>query len=54
MLMQGTNRMNKIIIFLIMAALFFGVNVYLFLIKKLPCWQDDKKEDHFKWEYKSD
>ena len=54
MLMQGTNRMHKIIIFLIMAVLFFGVNTYLFLIKKLPCWQDDKKEDHFKWEYKSD
>ncbi len=50
MLMQWTNRINKIIIFLIMAALFFGVNVYLFLIKKLPCWQDDKKEDHFEWE----
>ena len=33
----GTNRMNKIIIFVIMALLFFGVNTYLFLIKKLPC-----------------
>ena len=54
MLMQWTNRMNKIIIFIIMALLFFGVNTYLFLIKKLPCWQDDKKEDHFKWENKSD
>ena len=54
MLMQGTNRMNKIIIFVIMALLFFGVNTYLFLIKKLPCWQDDKKEDHFEWENKSD
>ena len=50
MLMQWTNRMHKIIIFLIMATLFFWVNVYLFLIKKLPCWQDDKKEDHFIWE----
>ena len=50
MLMQWTNRTHKIIIFLIMAALFFGVNTYLFLIKKLPCWQDDKKEDHFQWE----
>jgi len=54
MLMQWTNRMNKIIIFLIMALLFFWVNVYLFLIKKLPCWQDDKKEDHFEWENKPD
>ena len=50
MLMQWTNRTHKIIIFLIMAALFFGVNIYLFIIKKLPCWQDDKKEDHFQWE----
>ncbi len=54
MLMQWTNRLHKIIIFLIMAWLFFGVNVYLFLIKKLPCGQDDKKEDHFEWENKSD
>ena len=50
MLMQWTNRWHKIIIFLIMAALFFGINVYLFLIKKLPCWREDKKEDHFEWE----
>lgn len=47
MLMQWTNRLNKLIIFAIMAILFFGVNSYLFLIKKLPCWQEDKKEDHF-------
>ena len=53
MLMQGTNRLHKLIIFSIMALLFFWINVYLFLIKKLPCWQDDKKEDHFQWEYKS-
>ena len=51
MLMQWTNRLNKLIIFAIMAILFFWVNIYLFLIKKLPCWQDDKKEDHFQWEY---
>ena len=47
MLLQWANRINKLIIFSIMALLFFGVNVYLFLIKKLPCWLDDKKEDHF-------
>lgn len=51
MLMQWTNRTNKLIIFAIMAILFFWVNTYLFLIKKLPCWQEDKKEDHFQWEY---
>ena len=50
MLIQWTNRLNKLIIFAIMALLFFGVNAYLFLIKKLPCWFDDKKEDHFEWE----
>lgn len=50
MLMQGTNRMNKLIIFAIMALLFFWINVYLFLVKKLPCWREDKKEDHFEWE----
>lgn len=37
MLMQETNRLNKIWIFLIMAIVFFGVNYYLFLVKKLPC-----------------
>lgn len=37
MLMQETNRINKIWIFLIMAMVFFGVNYYLFLVKKLPC-----------------
>ena len=53
MLMQWTNRINKLIIFAIMALLFFWINVYLFLVKKLPCWREDKKEDHFEWE-KSD
>ena len=37
MLMQGTDRFNKIIIFGIMLLAFFGVNYYLFVIKKLPC-----------------
>lgn len=37
MLMQEANRINKIWIFLIMALVFFGVNYYLFLVKKLPC-----------------
>lgn len=44
MLMQGANRWNKVIIFVIMAVLFFGVNAYLFLYKKLPCGLPEKKE----------
>jgi len=44
MLMQGANRMNKVIIFLMMATLFFGINTYLFLYKKLPCGLLEKKE----------
>jgi UDP-N-acetylmuramyl pentapeptide phosphotransferase/UDP-N-acetylglucosamine-1-phosphate transferase len=36
MLLQDTNRMSKIIIFLLMAIIFCGVNIYLFWVKKLP------------------
>ena len=36
MLLQGTNSINKRIIFIMMAALFFWLNIYLFWIKKLP------------------
>jgi len=36
-LMQGINRGNKLIVFVMMAIVFFGVNYYLFVIKKLPC-----------------
>lgn len=36
MMLQGTARTNKIIIFSLMAIIFFGVNIYLFWIKKLP------------------
>ncbi len=43
MLLQGTDRLNKIIIFVLMAIIFFGVNGYLFLIKKLPCGLDKTK-----------
>ncbi len=43
-LIQWTNRMNKIIIFTVMALIFFGVNWYLFVIKKLPCGLQLKKE----------
>ncbi|MDR0370059.1 MAG: hypothetical protein LBH96_06270 [Candidatus Peribacteria bacterium] len=44
MLMQEANRVNKIIIFVMMAILFFGVNTYLFIYKKLPCGLPQKKE----------
>lgn len=43
MLLQGTDRTNKIIIFVLMALIFFGVNGYLFLVKKLPCGLKMKK-----------
>lgn len=45
MLMQEANRINKIWIFLIMAIVFFGVNYYLFLVKKLPCGLKIKKNN---------
>lgn len=43
-LIQWTDRLNKIIIFLVMALVFFGVNYYLFRVKKLPCGLAIKKE----------
>ena len=43
MLLQDTNRMSKIIIFVLMAAIFFGVNIYLFWVKKLPMEYKVKK-----------
>jgi UDP-GlcNAc:undecaprenyl-phosphate GlcNAc-1-phosphate transferase len=36
-LLQGTDRTNKIVIFVLMASVFFWVNYYLFIVKKLPC-----------------
>ena len=42
-LLQGTNRMHKLIIFSLMALLFFGINTYLFIYKKLPCWLKKEK-----------
>ncbi|MCR5412727.1 MAG: hypothetical protein K6E76_07280 [Patescibacteria group bacterium] len=44
-LLQGTNREHKIIIFIMMALLFFGINGYLFLYKKLPCGLNKEKEN---------
>ena len=34
MLLQGSNSVNKLIIFAMMAIIFFGVNIYLYLRKK--------------------
>jgi hypothetical protein len=42
--MQGTNRLHKLILFVLMALLFFGINAYLFLYKKLPYGLPEKKE----------
>jgi hypothetical protein len=36
MLLQADHRLPKIIIFVMMAALFFGVHIYLYRVKKLP------------------
>jgi UDP-GlcNAc:undecaprenyl-phosphate/decaprenyl-phosphate GlcNAc-1-phosphate transferase len=44
MLLQDTNRMSKIIIFLLMATIFFGVNIYLFWVKKMPMEYKVKKD----------
>jgi UDP-N-acetylmuramyl pentapeptide phosphotransferase/UDP-N-acetylglucosamine-1-phosphate transferase len=44
MLMQSANRLNKIVIFLMMALVFFGVNYYLFVVKKVKCGLDIKKD----------
>jgi UDP-N-acetylmuramyl pentapeptide phosphotransferase/UDP-N-acetylglucosamine-1-phosphate transferase len=44
MLLQWANRFHKLIIFTMMACLFFGINAYLFLYKKMPCWLQIKKE----------
>ncbi len=35
-LLQWTDRTAKIIIFLMMAIIFFGINIYLFRVKKMP------------------
>lgn len=35
-LIQWTNRTNKLIIFTVMALVFFGINYYLFVVKKMP------------------
>lgn len=36
MLLQWPDRMGKVIIFVMVACLFFGINIYLFWVKKLP------------------
>lgn len=37
MLLQGADRLGKVVIFVVMALVFFWVNGYLFWVKKLPC-----------------
>lgn len=44
MLMQSANRINKIVIFVMMAMIFFGVNYYIFVVKKVQCGLDIKKD----------
>ena len=43
MLLQDTNRLHKLIIFCLMATIFFGVNIYLFCVKKMPMEYKVKK-----------
>ncbi len=44
MLLQGTNSLNKLIIFAMMATIFFWINTYLYLIKKKnPEYQLDQR-----------
>ena len=45
MLMQEWNRLNKLIIFVMMALIFFGVNAYVFFVKKKPCGLQGLKKD---------
>ncbi len=45
MLLQWTNRFAKVIVFVIMAMIFFGVNFYIFIIKKVPCGLQGLKKD---------
>lgn len=42
-LLQWTDRLNKVVIFVMMALVFFWVNYYLFVVKKLPCGLQIKK-----------
>lgn len=47
MILQWTNRLNKIIIFVMMFVIFFGINYYIFWRKKLPSeyvvnWKTEK------------
>ncbi|MBP7848153.1 hypothetical protein KA013_02940 [Patescibacteria group bacterium] len=44
MLLQGDDRIDKVVIFVLMAAIFFGVNRYLFRVKKLPSKYEPPKE----------
>jgi hypothetical protein len=43
MLLLGADRMGKVVIFLLIAIVFFGVNFYLYRVKGLPAEYDPKK-----------
>jgi len=44
MLLQGDDRIDKVVIFVLMAVIFFGVNRYLFRVKELPSKYEPPKE----------
>ena len=44
-LLQGTNTINKTIIFLMVFSIFFWVHIYLYWIKKIPQWLWDREEN---------
>ena len=45
-LLQGTNTINKTIIFLMVFSIFFGVHIYLYWIKKLPQWLGERENNN--------
>jgi hypothetical protein len=47
MILQWVNRFNKIIIFIMMFTIFFGINIYIFWIKKVHDEYNVKKD--YKW-----
>jgi UDP-GlcNAc:undecaprenyl-phosphate GlcNAc-1-phosphate transferase len=48
MLLQWADRRSKVVIFIVMALVFFGVNGYLFWVKKLPCGIQIGRSDQLK------
>lgn len=52
MLLQWTDRIGKVILFVMIACIFFGVNRYLFWKKWLPSEYDWRDHKHEKWDKK--